>query len=90
MPLITAPNFDAGDDFYEALLSAHHGLDVDASHAFNARLILLLANHIGRQDVLLDALSAAARANPVPPVSPVHPASIDAPTPGDASPRGQA
>jgi len=81
MPLITTPNLDAGDDFYEALLSAHHGLDIDASHAFNARLILLLANHIGRQDVLLEALAAAARANPV---------STDAPTPGVASPRGQA
>lgn len=81
MPLITAANLDAGDDFYEALLRAHQGLDVEASHAFNARLVLLLANHIGRQDVLLEALTAAARANPV---------SIDAPTPGDASPRGQA
>ncbi|OWQ43844.1 hypothetical protein CDL60_28060 [Roseateles noduli] len=87
MPLITAPHFDAGDDFYEALLSAHHGLDVDASHAFNARLVLLLANHIGRQDVLLEALAAAARANPA---SAVSPDSIDAPTTGDASPRGQA
>ena len=87
MPLTTAPNFDAGDDLYEALLSAHHGLDVDASHAFNARLILLLANHIGRQDVLLEALAAAARANPAATDSPV---SIDAPTTGDASPRGQA
>ena len=90
MPLITAPNLDAGDDFYEALLNAHHGLDVEASHAFNARLILLLANHIGRQDVLLEALSAAARANPAAPVSSVSPAPIDAPTPGDAPPRGQA
>jgi hypothetical protein len=93
MPLITAPNLDAGDDFYEALLGAHHGLDAEASHAFNARLILLLANHIGRQDVLLEALSAAARATPVSPVSPASqasPVSIDAPTPGAASPRGQA
>ena len=64
MPLITAPNLDAGDDFYEALLAAHHGLDADASAAFNARLILLMANHIGRQDVLLDALAAASRASP--------------------------
>ena len=90
MPLNTAPHLDAGDDFYEALLSAHHGLDAEASHAFNARLILLLANHIGRQDVLLEALSAAARANPAAPVPSVSPAPIDAPTPGDASPRGQA
>lgn len=83
MPLITAPNLEAGDDFYEALLAAHHGLDAGASAAFNARLILLMANHIGRQDVLLDALAAASRANAgsIPSI---------APTPGPASPRGQA
>ena len=89
MPLITTPNLDAGDDFYEALLAAHQDLDADASHAFNARLILLLANHIGRQDVLLEALSAAGRGTaPSAPRAPT--VSIDAPTPGPASPRGQA
>ena len=82
MSLITASHFDAGDDFYEALIAAHHGLEPAQSHAFNARLILLLANHIGRQDVLLEALSAAARALPAP--------STEALPPGSASPRGQA
>lgn len=59
MPLITAPNLEAPDDFYAALIAAHDGLDADASQAFNARLILLLANHVGSLDVLLDALAAA-------------------------------
>ncbi|ALV06027.1 uncharacterized protein DUF2783 [Roseateles depolymerans] len=59
MPLITAPHLDAPDDFYEALLAAHQGLSEADSHAFNARLILLLANHIGRLDVLRAALTAA-------------------------------
>ncbi len=59
MPLITAPHLDSPDDFYEALLAAHQGLSEADSHAFNARLILLLANHIGRLDVLRAALTAA-------------------------------
>lgn len=59
MPLITTPHLDAPDDFYEALLAAHHGLSEADSHAFNARLILLLANHIGDLDVLRAALTAA-------------------------------
>jgi hypothetical protein len=59
MPLITTPNLEAPDDFYAALIAAHDGLDADASQAFNARLVLLLANHVGSLDVLLDALAAA-------------------------------
>ena len=59
MPLNTAPNFQAGDDFYEALIATHHGLDTAQSHALNARLVLLLANHIGHQHTLLHALELA-------------------------------
>lgn len=59
MPLITAPNLEAPDDFYAALIAAHDGLDADASHAFNARLVLVLANHVGSLDVLREALAAA-------------------------------
>jgi hypothetical protein len=59
MPLITTPNFEAPDDFYAALIAAHDGLDADASQAFNARLVLLLANHVGSLDVLREALAAA-------------------------------
>jgi predicted LPLAT superfamily acyltransferase len=59
MDLITAPNLDAGDDFYEALIDAHRDLPVDQSHALNARLVLLLANHIGSLEVLRQALAAA-------------------------------
>ncbi|KWT92000.1 MULTISPECIES: DUF2783 domain-containing protein [unclassified Variovorax] len=59
--LITAPNLDAPDDFYEALLAAHEGLSTEESHAFNARLVLVLANHIGSLAVLQSALAAATR-----------------------------
>ena len=59
MDLITAPNFDAADDFYEALIDSHRDLSVEQSHALNARLVLLLANHIGSFDVLKQVLAAA-------------------------------
>ena len=68
--LITQPNFhetgrrffrdfSPGDDFYENLIDAHNGLSDEQSEAFNARLILLLANHIGDLQVLREALKAA-------------------------------
>ncbi len=59
MPLITSPHLESADDFYEALIEAHHDMTAEASHAFNARLVLILANHIGSQDVLRQALAAA-------------------------------
>jgi hypothetical protein len=63
MTLITTPNLSAPDDFYEALIDAHRDLNVAQSHALNARLVLLLANHIGDQAVLQQALHAARKMN---------------------------
>jgi Protein of unknown function (DUF2783) len=65
MTLITDPHLSAADDFYEALIDAHRELPIADSHALNARLVLLLANHIGELDVLKQAL-AAARASGAP------------------------
>jgi len=59
MSLITIPNLSVPDDFYEALINAHQDLSLEESQAFNARLVLLLANHIGALPVLLEALQAA-------------------------------
>ncbi|HEY9028263.1 MAG TPA: DUF2783 domain-containing protein [Burkholderiaceae bacterium] len=59
MPLITDPHLESPDDFYAALIAAHDGLDEAESHALNARLVLLLANHVGSQAVLREALAAA-------------------------------
>jgi Protein of unknown function (DUF2783) len=59
MPLNTSPNLSTPDDFYEALIHAHQHLSLEESQAFNARLVLLLANHIGSFAVLQEALSAA-------------------------------
>jgi hypothetical protein len=53
------PNLALPDDFYEALIDTHRGLDAARSQMLNARLILLLANHIGDLDVLRDALRRA-------------------------------
>ncbi|WP_170400762.1 DUF2783 domain-containing protein [Ruegeria arenilitoris] len=61
--LILTPNLDNGDDFYAELLTAHDGLNKSESEALNARLILVLANHIGNADVLAQALKAAALKN---------------------------
>ena len=63
MNLITTPHLSAPDDFYEALIDAHRELTVAQSHALNARLVLLLANHIGTQSVLQQALDAARKTN---------------------------
>jgi Protein of unknown function (DUF2783) len=52
---ITAP-----DDFYQALLDVHQGLALAASHALNARLVLILANAVGDMPTLLAALQLAA------------------------------
>lgn len=62
MDLITDPHLESADDFYEALIDAHRDLDAAQSQAFNARLILVLANHIGRLDVLRQALAVAREA----------------------------
>lgn len=59
MSLVIQPNLSAPDDFYEALIDAHRDLRPDESHALNARLVLLLANHIGDLAVLREALHAA-------------------------------
>lgn len=59
MPLNTKPNIPDPDDFYADLIQSHDGLSDDESAAFNARLVLLLANHIGDRAVLAEALGAA-------------------------------
>ncbi len=70
MPLNTEPNFaepgkryfrtfSPGDDFYEMLIETHRELSDEQSEMVNARLILLLANHIGDISVLREAMAIA-------------------------------
>jgi hypothetical protein len=70
LKLVTEPNFSApgarprrahtpGDDFYALLIDGHRGLSDAQSELMNARLVLLLANHIGDLGVLREAIAAA-------------------------------
>ena len=59
MDLNFDPNIPDPDGFYDELLRAHEGLSDHESDAFNARLILTLANQIGDRAVLSAALEAA-------------------------------
>ncbi|MBL3703801.1 DUF2783 domain-containing protein [Sulfitobacter sp. BDSS02] len=51
------------DDFYNALMDAHAGLSEEASHALNARLVLMLANRVGDIETLTDILEKAREYN---------------------------
>lgn len=62
MPLQDKPNFSDTDGFYEALIDAQRGLSEEQAEMLLAKLVLILANHIGVQDVLVEALNLA-RAN---------------------------
>ncbi len=53
------PNLTDADGFYAALIDAHEGLSPEDSAAYNARLILILANQIGDLATLKQALAAA-------------------------------
>lgn len=57
--LITTPNLTRPDESYAALIATHEGLTETDSHALNARLILILMNHIGDHAVLAEALRLA-------------------------------
>ncbi len=57
--LITTPNLTNPDDAYARLIAAHDGLTESESHALNARLALILMNHIGQDAVLTEALRLA-------------------------------
>jgi hypothetical protein len=57
--LNTEPNLKAPDDFYDDLIGLHRGLSEAQSALVNAKLILLLANHVGDADVLRAAMAAA-------------------------------
>lgn len=52
-------NLERPDDVYNAIVDAHRDLTDEQCRAFDARLILLLANHVGDEAVLREALAAA-------------------------------
>ena len=57
--LVTAPHLTKPDQTYARLIATHEGLTEAESHALNARLILILMNHIGDDAVLAEAMRLA-------------------------------
>lgn len=57
--LNTSPNIPDPDGFFAELLALHDGKSKAQSDALNAKIILIMANHIGDQTVLSAALKAA-------------------------------
>ena len=57
--LNTDLNIAAPDDFYEMLIEIHRDLTPEQSRLVNAKLILLLSNHIGDLEVLRRAMTKA-------------------------------
>ena len=57
--LTITPNLSRPDESYARLIAAHDGLSEAESHAMNARLILILMNHIGDHHLLAEAVRLA-------------------------------
>lgn len=64
MPLIRTPQIADPDGFYEELIHSQRGLTDAQAELMNAKLVLLLANHIGDRAVLSEALSLARPRDP--------------------------
>ncbi len=60
--LRTDPNLERPDDFYEALLEMHEDCDEEEGRLRDAKLVLLLANHVGEHAVLIEAIRLAKEA----------------------------
>lgn len=52
-------DFSPGDDFYQSLIELHLDLSEEQSASVNAKLILILSNHIGDMSVLREAMTLA-------------------------------
>lgn len=57
--LLTQSRFRNPDAAYVALVEARRGLSEEAAARLDARLVLILANHIGDFDVLKEAIALA-------------------------------
>ena len=57
--LDTTSRFPDPDAAYVVLIEARRGLSEDAAAALDAKLVLILANHIGDLDVLKEAVALA-------------------------------
>ena len=64
MPLIVASQFEDPDRAFVTLIEARRGLSQDEAAALDAKLVLILANHIGDLDVLREAIALAKQSRP--------------------------
>jgi hypothetical protein len=62
MSLTLQPNIPDADGFYEELIGMQRDLDDEQATLFQARLLLVLANHVGDRAVLSQAMQVARRA----------------------------
>lgn len=60
MTLIRTPQIADPDGFYEELVNAHRDLPDDQAQRLLAKLVLVLANHVGDREVLTEAIQVAA------------------------------
>ena len=58
---MNSPKLLDPDAFYQALVKMHEGLDTAQSQQLNAKLILLMAERIGDDEVLQQLLRRAAQ-----------------------------
>ena len=61
MALSTSSNFAKPDDAFRMIVEAHRGLSDAQSADLDAKLVLVLANHIGDLEVLREAIELAKR-----------------------------
>jgi len=59
MPLNHQPNIADPDGFYEELIAAQRDLDDAGAQSFIAKMVLILANHVGDREVLREAMALA-------------------------------
>ncbi|MCF6215848.1 hypothetical protein MNBD_ALPHA03-2131 [hydrothermal vent metagenome] len=59
MALNLKRNIDRPDDFYQELLDMQRGMEEEDVQVMNAKLILILSNHIGDHKTLSEAMSLA-------------------------------
>lgn len=59
MSLNLNANIEKPDDFYQELIDMQRDLGDDEVQLMNAKLILILANHIGDQEILSEAMKLA-------------------------------
>lgn len=59
MELNLSSNIAKPDDFYQKLIDMQRDLSDEQVQLANAKLILLLANHIGEESVLMQAIEIA-------------------------------